>query len=34
MKQVKFKDIPNDVIHGGILMDNGDIICGCSSIGN
>ena len=29
MKQVKFKDIENDVIHGGILTDDGDIICGC-----
>lgn len=29
MKQVKFKDIENDEMHGGILLDNGDIICGC-----
>lgn len=29
MRQVKFKDIENDVIHGGILTDDGDIICGC-----
>lgn len=29
MIQVKFKDVDNDIIHGGILMDNGSIICGC-----
>lgn len=29
MKQVLFYDRVNDVKHGGILMDNGDIICGC-----
>lgn len=29
MKQVKFKDTENDVIHGGILLDNGDVVCGC-----
>ena len=29
MKQVIFKDIENNVIHGGILLDSGDIICGC-----
>lgn len=28
MKWVKFKDIENDVIHGGILTGDGDIICG------
>lgn len=29
MKQVKFLDTDNNVIHGGLLTDNGDIICGC-----
>ena len=29
MKQVLFYDKVNQVKHGGILMDNGDIICGC-----
>ena len=29
MKQVRFIDKENDVIHGGILTDDGDIICGC-----
>lgn len=29
MKQVKFSDTDNGVIHGGIQLDNGDIICGC-----
>ena len=29
MKQVMFYDNANQVKHGGILMDNGDIICGC-----
>ena len=29
MKQVKFLDIENSAIHGGILTDDGDIICGC-----
>ncbi len=29
MKQIMFKDIENESIHGGILLDNGDVICGC-----
>lgn len=29
MKQVKFIDLENNVVHGGILTDDGDIICGC-----
>lgn len=29
MKQVMFYDKVNQMKHGGILMDNGDIICGC-----
>ena len=29
MKQVMFYDKENEMIHGGLLMDNGDIICGC-----
>ena len=29
MKQCKFYDIENDIVHGGILTDCGDIICGC-----
>lgn len=28
-KQVKFLDIENNCIHGGIMLDNGDVICGC-----
>ena len=32
-KQVKFKDLLNNEIHGGILLDNGDVICGdCGGI--
>lgn len=29
VKQIKFKDIENDVIHGGILLDDGNVVCGC-----
>lgn len=29
MKQVKFKDKENDVILGGILLDDGDLVCAC-----
>lgn len=29
MKQVLFYDEENDVMHGGIMTDEGDIICGC-----
>ena len=29
MKQVKFYDRENDTVLGGILTDEGDIICGC-----
>ena len=29
MKQIMFKDIENKSIHGGILLDNGDVICCC-----
>lgn len=29
MKQVMFYDKENDMKHGGILTDDGDIICGC-----
>jgi hypothetical protein len=29
IKQIKFIDNENDVIHGGIRLDNGDVICGC-----
>ena len=29
MMQIKFLDKENNVIHGGILLDNGDIICAC-----
>ena len=29
MKQVRFKDLENNIIHGGIMTDEGDIICGC-----
>ena len=29
MKQIKFFDKENDLIHGGILLDDGDIVCAC-----
>lgn len=29
MKQVMFYDKANDMVHGGLLTDKGDIICGC-----
>lgn len=29
MKQIKFYDIENNSHHGGIELDNGDVICGC-----
>ena len=29
IKQIKFIDNENDVIHGGIRLDDGDVICGC-----
>lgn len=30
MKQIMFKDLENDIIHGGIMDDDtGDVICGC-----
>ena len=29
MKQIMFYDKINNEKHGGILTDNGDIICGC-----
>lgn len=29
MEQIKFKDIDNDCYQGGILLDDGCIICGC-----
>ena len=29
IKQVKFKELETNDIHGGILLDNGDLICGC-----
>ena len=28
-RQIMFRDLENDAIHGGILLDNGDVICGC-----
>lgn len=28
-KQIRFYDKENEVEHGGILLDNGDVICGC-----
>ena len=28
-KQIRFYDTDNEVEHGGILLDNGDVICGC-----
>lgn len=29
MKQIKFYDIENDCVHGGIEMDDGNVVCGC-----
>ena len=29
MKQVKFREIGEDIEIGGILLDDGKIICGC-----
>lgn len=29
MKQCKFYDKENDVVHDGIIDDSGNIICGC-----
>lgn len=29
LKQCKFYDKTNDVVHGGIIDDEGNIICGC-----
>ena len=28
-KQIKFIDLENQKIHGGIEMDDGNVICGC-----
>lgn len=27
--QIMFKDLDGETVHGGILLDNGDVICGC-----
>lgn len=29
MKQIKFRDTENDIVYGGIRLDNGDVICAC-----
>ena len=29
VKQVHFVDLENDCTHAGILLDSGDVICGC-----
>ena len=29
MQQIKFRDLENDSVHGGIETDDGDVICGC-----
>ena len=29
MMQCKFKDLESNLVHGGIMLDNGDIICAC-----
>jgi hypothetical protein len=29
MKQIEFVDKENNCTHGGILTDDGDVICGC-----
>lgn len=28
-KQIKFVDLENNSTHGGILLDDGNVICGC-----
>lgn len=28
-KQIMLRDLENGEIHGGIKLDNGDVICGC-----
>ena len=28
-KQIKFRDLENDAVRGGIELDSGDVICGC-----
>lgn len=29
MKQIMFEDLAEKRRHGGIMLDNGDVICGC-----
>ena len=29
MKQIRFRDTENDVVNGGIRLDDGDVICAC-----
>lgn len=29
VKQVKFKELDGDNENGGIMLDNGDVVCGC-----
>ena len=29
IQQIAFKDLANNVFHGGIMLENGDIVCGC-----
>ena len=28
-KQIKFVDLENNSTHGGILLDDGNVVCGC-----
>ena len=28
-KQIKFLDLESQCVHGGILLDGGDVLCGC-----
>ena len=29
MKQIKFYDKDSDTVHGGIMLDDGNVVCGC-----
>ena len=29
LKQIKYRDLDNDTVHGGIMLDNGNVICAC-----
>lgn len=29
IKQIKFRDIESNEIHGGLLLEDGSVLCGC-----